>query len=422
MALLDGKEVEISPTDKKLCAFAFKVIHDQQKGPIVFVRVYSGVLESRSVLCISSSKTKERASKLLELYADDYEEVRSIEAGNIGAVLGFKDVKTGDTLLLSTDDRNLNCNPITIPPPVFIRSVEPKSSSDEKQLQDALYNLIREDPSLSLQTNEETGQLLISGMGELHLEIAGERLIETYKVPCTLGKVEISYRETTLDSSTYELNYDRNILGTHHQCSVELKVESIYTEEGNSVIHNIENNQILIDTSVIPDLTNTLFPNSGQIKKAVLDGINGALSRGPLLGYPVSHLKITLKNLRMVSPETSTTSAIRSATQQCIAHILKENAKLLEPIMSLKISVPPQYVGNVTRDLSGHRRGNINELEQSDTRVTIHASAPLSELIGYVSFLRGMTAGTGEWVMDLKGYHLIPSSKQDDFIKSIRGY
>jgi elongation factor G len=180
--LLNGN-ITLLPMDQKLVAFVFKVIYDHQKGLLVFVRVYSGTLEPRSIIRIPSNKLKhnERATKLLELYADDYEDIESIEAGNIGAILGLKNVKTGDTILLSTDKRDLKCFPMNIPPPVFVRSVEPKSNSSDKELNEALLNLIREDPSLSLQMNEETGQLLISGMGELHLEIAGERLLDTYK-------------------------------------------------------------------------------------------------------------------------------------------------------------------------------------------------------------------------------------------------
>jgi elongation factor G len=334
---------------------------------------------------------------------------------------GLKEVKTGDTLLLSSDQRQLVCQPIRFPQPVFVRSVEAKSVSAEKELTQALESLLREDPSLTVHTNEETGQLLLSGMGELHLEIAGERLLDTYKVPCTLGKVEISYMEAVTSlSDSHMLNYDKNILGTHHQCEIELHVESIL--KGLQENADAEPVQIVIDDEVIPTYSNRLFPSSEEIKSSVADGIKGAISRGPLLGYPISHIKVTLKSIKLISPETSSKSAVRSASQTCLRQAVLGKTQLLEPIMKLVIVVPQQYVGHVTRDMTGHRRGEISSLEQQGDLVTLHCTCPLAELIGYASGLRGLTAGTGEWTMVLEGYQLVPASKQGAIIESIRGY
>lgn len=425
---MNGKEIKIRPTDKQMCALAFKVIYDHLRGPIVFVRVYSGILEARSTIRIASSTVsksapKERATKLLELYADDYEEISQIEAGNIGAILGLKAVKTGDTILIANDMRPLICQPITIPPPVFVRSIEPMSTSDEKVLSEALENLLREDPSLTLQTNAETGQLLISGMGELHLEIAGERLLETYNVKCKLGKVEISYRETMIESGSHALDYVNHILGTHQQCYINLKVESIYDElldGGKQAVNDLV--QIIVDDSKIPDSKLRGYASPSEIKQAIIDGIEGSVSRGPLLGYPLTHLRITLLRISLTSPETSTLAAIRAAAQTCLTQILAGKTQLLEPIMQCIIHIPQQYVGNVTRDLSGVRRGNITNMDQEERLAHVSCRVPLAELIGYASGLRGMTAGTGEWTMELSGYELIPLSKKAAVMASIRGY
>lgn len=235
----NDRNIEVKLTDPKMCALAFKVTYDAQRGPLVFVRVYSGSLDARTVLKVvsttpsriigkhgSKNSDKERATKLLEMYADDYEEVSSIQAGNIGVVVGLRHVKTGDTLLLNQDPRKLHLHSITIPPTVFMRSVQVDSISEEKELHLALENLMREDPSLSLSVNEETGQTLLSGMGELHLEIAGERLLDVYKAKCILGKVEIAYRETIAGQSlSHQMLYDKEFFGKELKCDVTLVMD-----------------------------------------------------------------------------------------------------------------------------------------------------------------------------------------------------
>jgi elongation factor G len=211
------------PVKEPLCALAFKIVHDPKRGPLVFVRVYSGVLDSKSTLRISGTTTKERVGKLMEVYADDLEEIPRIEAGNIGCIVGLKHTKTGDTLVSSNDKRELKLHSIPIPPPVFVRSCSAESNSEEQKLQVVLEQLQREDPSFHVSYNEETGQTILSGMGELHLEIMGERILE-HKVNAKLGKVEISYRETCLDPNEYEMVYDTDLFGKPHRCTVALEI------------------------------------------------------------------------------------------------------------------------------------------------------------------------------------------------------
>jgi elongation factor G len=206
-----------------------------------------------------------------------------------------------------------------------------------------------------------------------------------------------------------------------------MKIESLYHEGIETQLEDGqvfgENIQIDIKDDLIPNSTNRLFPTNSEIKSAVISGINAAISCGPLLGFPVSNIQVTLRDLELVRPETSTVSAIRAAAQTCVSKLIKTaQTRPLEPIMDLKIVVPAQFIGKVTSDITGHRRGNIIDLEYVDSSAVIICTAPLSELIGYVSHLRGLTAGGGEFSMELKGYYIVPAKKQEAIVQSIRGY
>ncbi|KAI8919821.1 P-loop containing nucleoside triphosphate hydrolase protein, partial [Powellomyces hirtus] len=235
-----GEEVPCRLEDKELCALAFKVTHDAKRGPLVFVRVYSGTLERGETLVNSGSGVKERASKVLQMYADDYEEIPGVTAGNIAAVSGLKETATGDTLLSFRDKRKLTLDTIAIPPPVFVRSCEPATTADERALGPALKALVREDPSVHVSFDEETGQTLISVMGELHLEITADRLEETHKVNCKMGRVQISYRES-VDlaegaSVTRSVAYDRQTFGKRSRVDVTLRVERLRAPDDDELV------------------------------------------------------------------------------------------------------------------------------------------------------------------------------------------
>jgi elongation factor G len=231
--LEDGKKMLIDSKENNLCALVFKVTKDSTKGLLAYVRVYSGTLETRSTLKVCRHDTKVpskvRVSKLYDIYADEFEEISKIEAGNIGVIVGMKDVKTGDTILNSADKRYLLLQHIPIPEPVFVRSLEANSLSEEKKLDAALDTLVKEDPSLHVYNNEETGQKLLAGMGELHLEIAGERLSEFLKSKSILGPVDIAYREAIQNDSslTKYLEFFRNFNGKELRCGIELSLTYI---------------------------------------------------------------------------------------------------------------------------------------------------------------------------------------------------
>ncbi|KAJ8325135.1 Ribosome-releasing factor 2, mitochondrial [Batrachochytrium dendrobatidis] len=449
--LSNGSQQHILLKDPNMTALAFKVVHDSSRGPLVYVRVYSGTLESRSILHIAGSSTgmgrdckpiKERATKLLELYADDYDEIPLISAGNIGAIVGLKHVKTGDTLLASTDKRAIQLHSIPIPPPVFVRSCEAESISSEKAMAAALESLCREDPSLTVTVNDETGQTLLSGMGELHLEIAGERLQEVYNVKCNLGKVEISYRETLQAGQTYshEMVYDSQVFGKHFKCTVELEMESIdNTDAGESI--SLATDGIIVDARLKEHQITlaedgrqlTAFAPLSELSEAAEMGIRGALSRGPILGLPVSQVSVRVKQVSLFNPEISTPSSVRTAAYNCVRAIFQTaDKRIIEPVMDLSVRVANQYVGSITKDLTGTRKGqvlgvNAMDLDGADSnnsseKHVIHARVPLAGLVGYSSQLRALTAGTGEFLMALHGYEPMSHDKEELLIRTMRGY
>ncbi|KAI9202466.1 P-loop containing nucleoside triphosphate hydrolase protein [Polychytrium aggregatum] len=434
-----GESVPVHHSDPSLCALAFKIIHDPKRGTMVFVRVYSGTLAARSVLKNVTRNEKERGSKLLQIYADDFEEIPECSAGNVCAILGLKVTKTGDTLCQSNDHRGLELHPIPVPPPVFVRSIEASSVSEEKALTEALEILQREDPSLHVSVDEGTGQTLISGMGELHLEILAERLKER-KVSCEMGQVRINYRETIQDEHTETYLYDREVFGKKSKAQVSLRITPRQNPDDNVEhpgllpIGDDDGNLVLagVDASRVSGHgTEAGFPGLDDISAALYGGIQGALSRGPLLGFPITNARVEVTHVQLYTPELSTLPAIRAAAQKATQLAIKTLApKLLEPIMNVKICVPAKLVGAVAKDVSGVRRGEIITLDgmdaQGDTddfayRI-IEAKIPLNEMVGYSTALRGLTAGNGTFSMTLQGYGLMAADRARDVVEEVRGF
>lgn len=505
--MADGKAVEIGNggAKERLCALAFKVVHDARRGPMVFVRVYAGQLNERAQLWNSSTHTKERANKLLQMYAMDVEEIPHITKGNIGVVLGLKDTRTGDTLLDAHDPRKgLALSGIKVPSPVFFASVEPQSTSDEKPVEEALKALIREDPSLGMRVDEETGQTLLGGMGELHLEVAKERLVSDFKVKAEMGRMRISYKETMKGAGTVseipQWEYDREILGKRGRARVGVTVERLDPSEdveaasssSNGVDHleEYEGNEIVIsleEQTVKSDeagsqaaaerasLTGVVIPSGTTdlpipvIRTSIKNGILSALSRGPLLGYAQTYLRVRLTDLHLYGGE-STPAAISSCVSAAVTEAIAQgggggsgdnnsSSVLLEPIMDVRVDVAEKDVGTVMGDISGTRRGRVLSLdgegqgedgEQGDEdesefqvyappdstytassssssigtmadRKSIRARVPLSSMLGYDAALRALTGGTGNFSMEVVGYGEMDYDRQRGLIKEMRG-
>ncbi|CAG8488835.1 4832_t:CDS:2 [Paraglomus occultum] len=279
--LANGKNTVIPLKEKEsLCALAFKVVHDHRRGSLVFVRVYSGTLNNRMSLYNTNTKTNERVNKLLKMHANDAEEIPCITAGNICALVGLKSTRTGDTLIQFNDSRkSLRLPSIEIPAPVFVCAVEPATVSDEKPLQEALENVLREDPSLHVINDEETGQTLISGMGELHLEIVRDRLLNDFKVRAEIGKMRISYRESIIDEIEHTCLYDKEIMGKRARVQMSLNISRL--TEGDSGIAEEGGNRIELDLSQQSSPTQT--PTQGpslppeDIATSIRSGLVSAL-------------------------------------------------------------------------------------------------------------------------------------------------
>ncbi|CAO3568521.1 unnamed protein product [Mortierella alpina] len=518
----DGKMVEIGKGGPKerLCALAFKVVHDARRGPMVFVRVYAGQLNERAQLWNSTTHTKERANKLLQMYAMDVEEIPHITRGNIGVILGLKDTRTGDTLLDAHDPRKgLALSGIKVPSPVFFASVEPMSTSDEKPVEEAIKALIREDPSLGVRVDEETGQTLLGGMGELHLEVAKDRLVSDFKVKAEMGRMRISFKETMrgtgVVSEVPQWEYDREVLGKRGRARVGVTVERLdrfEEQEGadattkskeakgrdavNTGPEEYDGNEIVIllsEQTASSDeagaqaaaekasLTGTVIPSGATdlpipiLRTAIKNGVLSALSRGPLLGYAQTHLRVRLTDLHLYGAD-STPAAISSCVSAAVTEAVRlggnrstgendHNSVLLEPIMDVRVEVADKDMGSVIGDISGTRRGRVLSLdghgsedghiqeEEDETefevyappdstlssaalsssslpggpvatmtnRKSIRAQVPLSSMLGYDAALRALTGGTGKFAMEVIGYGEMDFDRQREVIKEMRG-
>lgn len=430
IALSDG----VKCTDKNelaACALAFKVVIDQQRGPMVFVRVYSGMINRGSNLYNTTTKTKERVMRILQMYADDAQETESIQAGNIAVLLGMKDTKTGDTLILSSiSKRDIQLEPIDIPPPVFIATLESRSASDSKSLEIALSSLLREDPSLRVSYDEDTGQTLLSGMGELHLEIAGNRLINEFKANVTIGKLRIGYRETLTSRTVVRDIYDRTLSG---RSVVEMSVTlmPLAHDQLEKGVDLWEGN--LIEIALPQDTINAKFL-SEDARLASRNGAAAALSRGLIMGYPIhsTHVKVQVKQYDSDTDLGALSGAARMLTSRALENIGSGGMSMLEPIMSVSIAVDEENLGSVMNDLTGTRGGQVLSLDENTTESdarkytvyappdatlacnvaeldrkagrasrVIQARVPLKEMIGYSRALRTLTGGRGSFTMSV---------------------
>jgi elongation factor G len=361
------------------------------------------------------------------MYADDYETIPALTAGNIAVLTGLKVTKTGDTLLAFKDERPIQLFPMNIPPPVFIRSIEAESLSEEKKLSHVLTLLQREDPSLHVENDPETGQVLIGGLGELHLEIVSEKLTEQYKVKCNLGPVSISYREKVTDYPKEKrwVMFEKEIFGKLLKMSLEIEMKSVTEVEDFIVsLKNIENSvtvklkpeNTFVGSESLADLCLSQLPRGFPTLNTVIDSIHSgvqlALNRGPVSKFPLINTGVAVTGLKLYQPETSSAGAIRMATYQ-ICQTLLQSSKVeqLEPVMLIKIKTFDKFVGAVTKDITGNRQGHVLALESDsfdasnlDERKEIISHIPLSQALRYSSHLRSITGGNAEIVAELCGY------------------
>ncbi|KAL1956243.1 hypothetical protein VTO42DRAFT_7503 [Malbranchea cinnamomea] len=394
------------------CALAFKVVNDAKRGILVYIRVYSGVINRNASLFNTNLEVLERTSRMLKMYASDAVEVQSIPAGHIGVLVGLKHARTGDTLVAYTGNKKvppeplnaLQLRPINVPPPVFFTSVEPHSLSEEKNVQDTLALLLREDPSLHVSQDEDSGQTLLSGMGELHLEIARDRLINDLKAKASMGKIEIGYRECISGTSSPVTRiFDKEIAGRRGKagCTAEVKPleplmegetredlddeDIIFSQEWESNRVTIKAPELATGSKVSEDLlpghlTASIITNSLSM------GCLAALARGPRHSFPLRNTDITLtfSLTQHVFGNETTPSALSAAARLATQSALREvasTASLMEPVMNVSISVHESSLGAVVHDISSSRGGHIVSLDdQSSVTSTDTEDRPVIDI------------------------------------------
>ncbi|KAB8237596.1 mitochondrial elongation factor MEF2 [Aspergillus alliaceus] len=379
------------------CALAFKVVNDPKRGVLVYVRVYSGSLDRNSVLYNTNLNVSERAPRLLKMYANDAVEVDSIPEGQIGVVVGLKQTRTGDTLVTYSGNKatppeplnTLQLRPINVPPPVFFASVEPHSLSEEKRLQESLAMLLREDPSLHVTVDEDSGQTLLSGMGELHLEIARDRLLNDLKAKASMGRIEIGYRECALGpSGPVTKIFDKEIAGRKGKAGCTATVEpfhpadtssdpdpssalSIQTKDGNQII--ILAPDLQVETNKKGAQESSLLPpglDVETLRTALQNGCRAALARGPQFTFPMHNTRVTLtlNPAEHLFGNDSIPSALSAAARLATSSALQDlpstaGTSLMEPVMNVTISVDEASLGAVVHDISSSRGGHIVSLD-----------------------------------------------------------
>lgn len=396
-----------SSSSPELCALAFKVAYDSARGPLVFVRIYSGVLSSKQVIFNSTRRLKERVGAILRVSADDLEAISELKAGEVGCLVGLKKTQSGDTLVIEQGPLgNYVLSGLTIPPTVFSVALEPEKSSLQDDLEKALQILCLEDPSLEVVLDKESGQTLVRGIGELHLEIVCDKLKRQFNIPVTSGRAYIAFRETLAleEDETIDLHhvYDR-VIGTKRlfaglSAIVKRKKEGEQIEEAEGVTSS-------------PQLRYDAIKNelSVEEKAALEEAFEGSISRG-ICGFPVTGFNLEITALERDIHTCS--GSLRACLSMLISTLLKgEHHRLLEPFMSVEIQTPSTYVGDVLSDFSLRRRGIVKEVRSEETGVSlILAQVPLATMVGYASAIRSMTQGEGSFSMEFEKYVVVEDS------------
>nr|XP_034955712.1 ribosome-releasing factor 2, mitochondrial isoform X1 [Zootoca vivipara] len=407
-----------------LCALAFKVIHDKQRGPLVFFRIYSGTMKPQSAVYNITKSCTERMSRLLLPFADQQIEISSLTAGNIALTVGLKQSATGDTIVSSkasamaaaqqagrnvgskhgqsTEVENLILAGIEIPEPVFFCTIEPPSMARQPDLDNALACLQREDPSLKVKIDSDTGQTILCGMGELHIEIIHDRIKREHKLETYLGPLQIAYRETIQNSAKAIDTLDRTVGEKRHQVTVELGVRP-WAGETSATAPVIEYAENVCD-SLQPDL-----------REAIANGIHTSYLQGPLLGFPVQDVVVTVHAVT-VNSDTSLTM-VSACVSRCMQKALKKADKqVLEPLMNMEITVGRDHLGAVLGDLA-QRRGSIQEIQGRQDNQVVIACVPLAEMMGYSTALRSLTSGSATFTLELASYQVMSVPEQAALLK-----
>jgi elongation factor G len=388
--------------DAPFAALAFKIMTDPHVGKLTYFRVYSGHLEKGGQVLNSRTQSKERIGRLLEMHANDRQDLDDVWAGDIVAGIGFKNTKTGDTLC---DPANpLVLEELVFPEPVIHVAVEPKTKADQDKMSKALYALSEEDPTFQVRTDEDTGQTVISGMGELHLEVLVDRMLREFKVDATVGKPQVAYRETisqVIEKSTY--THKKQTGGSGQFAEVTIDLENTGPGGGYEFVDKISGGRI--PKEYIP---------------SVDAGIQQAMTSGVLAGYPTVDIRATLTDGKYHDVDSSEMAFKIAGTMAFKEAARKAKPILLEPIMNVEVTTPEDYMGDVMGDLSS-RRGKLGGMEQRGNSQIIRAQVPLSEMFGYATDLRSRTQGRATYTMQFDSYQQMPSNVQEEIVTRVRG-
>jgi len=393
-----GEKITPPPSDDApFSSLAFKVATDPFVGNLTYFRVYSGKLEAGSYVLNASNGKKERIGRIVRMHANHREEVKEIFAGEIGAIVGLKGTTTGDTLC---DPNNpIVLEKIDFPDPVIYISIEPKTKADQEKMGLALKRLSDEDPTFKLRTDEETGQTIISGMGELHLEIIVDRMKREFGVEANIGRPQVAYKETILGIAEAEGKYIRQSGGRGQYGHVWLKIEPLERGKGFEFINEIKGGIIPIE--YIP---------------AIEKGVKEAAAKGVYAGYPVVDFKITLYDGSFHEVDSSESAFKIAGSMSFQSAAKRAKLVLLEPIMKVEVIVPEQFLGDATGDLSS-KRAKIEKMEDRVNVKVINALVPLAEMFGYATQIRSMTQGRGSFTMEFDHYEKVPQNVAEKIVE-----
>ncbi len=398
-----NEEVTRAPNPEgPFSAIAFKIMTDPYVGKITFIRVYSGKLEKGSAVLNATSRERERVGRLLFMHSNHREDIEAVQAGDIAAAVGLKNVRTGDTL--TDPDSEVILEKMDFPEPVIRIAIEPKSKVDSDKLGQGLQKLAEEDPTFKVSVDHETGQTIIAGMGELHLEIIVDRLKREFKVEANVGKPQVSYREAITQTVDYKYTHKKQSGGRGQFAEIWMEVGP--ADEGEVGLEFVDD----IKGGSIP---REFIPSVGK-------GVQSAMSQGPLAGYPVEGVKVRLYDGKFHNVDSDQLSFEIAGRMGFREAARKANPKLMEPIMAVEVVTPEEYMGDVIGDLNS-RRGRIESMGQRNDVHVIKAFVPLSSMFGYSTDMRSITQGRALYSMQFDHYEEVPKSVRDEIIATAAG-
>ncbi|HXH65376.1 MAG TPA: elongation factor G [Mariprofundaceae bacterium] len=390
-----------SSDEAPFAALAFKVMNDPFVGSLTFIRVYSGVLESGSYVINSTKGRKERIGRLLQMHANERNEIKEVRAGDIAAAVGLKTTTTGDTLC--AEDKPIILERMEFPEPVISVAIEPKTKADQEKMGIALGRLADEDPSFRVHTDEETGQTIISGMGELHLEIIVDRMRREFKVECNVGKPQVAYRETIRGKVRSEGKFVRQSGGRGQYGHVWLEIEPMEPGAG-----------FLFEDKIVGGVV------PREYIPAVGKGIEEAMQNGVMAGFPMVDIKVALVDGSYHDVDSNEMAFKIAGSMGFKEGTAKANPVLLEPYMEVEVVTPEDYMGDIVGDLN-RRRGRVQGMHDQGNAKVIDAEVPLAEMFGYSTNLRSMSQGRATYTMQFKHYEEVPNNIAQEIVQSVKG-